>query len=255
MSVPSSLFLPIKVNKLLKDFLFDFQFSFRLPFYTYKPDEKGENKMKKLLIMMMSVFFLLNIVHFTVKADDDHDHKKYKYYKGDWGDDDDDDYDDDYDEDNEHYNNERTDNSKSITSQWYLWTRMAGTAKGELPFSEPQNMTFQNNSSKKQLSLYCIPMNGELFIPGKSVGEFLGAKASFYSASRILELNMNDTELIFRVDTNVSYENKIKTPIPARAMFFNEDVYLPISVVANGLGFSIKWDTEQQVIYFQEMNN
>ncbi|WP_185830543.1 copper amine oxidase N-terminal domain-containing protein [Siminovitchia terrae] len=213
--------------------------------------------MKKLLIMMMSVFFLLNIVHFTVKADDDHDHKKYKYYKGDWGDDDDDDddYDDDYDEDNEHYNNERTDNSKSITSQWYLWTRMAGTAKGELPFSEPQNMTFQNNSSKKQLSLYCIPMNGELFIPGKSVGEFLGAKASFYSASRILELNMNDTELIFRVDTNVSYENKIKTPIPARAMFFNEDVYLPISVVANGLGFSIKWDTEQQVIYFQEMNN
>lgn len=203
--------------------------------------------------MMISVFFLLNIVHFSVKADDDHDHKKYKYYKGDWGDDHD--FDDDDEEDNEYYYNERTENSMSITSQWYLWTRLAGTIKGELPFSEPQNITFQHKISKEQLSLYCIPMNGELFIPGKRVGEFLGAKASFYPTSRILELNLNHTELIFRSDTNVSYENKMKTPIPAKAMFFNEDVYLPISVVANGLGFSIVWDAKQEVIYFQEMNN
>lgn len=223
------------------------------------------------MIMMMSIFLLLNISHVSVKADDDHHHKekkyykKYKYYKGDWGDDhdfDDDDYDDydEYDddedeEDHEHYDNEGTDNNKSITSQWYLWTRISGTLKGELPFSEPKNITFQHNNSKEQLSLYCIPMNGELFIPGKSVGEFLGAKASFYPTSRILELNLNHTELIFRSDTNVSYENKMKTPIPAKAMFFNEDVYLPISVVANGLGFSIKWDAKQEVIYFQEMNN
>lgn len=207
--------------------------------------------MKKILIMMMSILFFLNSVHFTVKADDDddddHNRKKYEYYKEEWTDDDDDD-DDDY---HEGYANEQM----NITaSQWYLWTRTTGPTKGEMPFSEPENMIFKDNNSKKQLSLYSIPMDGELFIPGKSLAEFLGAKASFHPTSRILEMNTDYTELIFRADTNIAYENNIKTPIPAKAMFFSGDVYLPVSVVANGLGYSVEWNAEQQITYFQKMN-
>lgn len=208
--------------------------------------------MKKFLIMIMSVLFLVNIVNLTVNADDDdHDHerKKYDYYKEKWSGDDDDD-----DDDEPYYYSERMDNSRGESSHWYLWTRMMEPVKGEVPFSEPKNITFQNNATEKQLSLYSIPMDGEILIPGKRVSEFLGAKAVFYPVSQILEIRNVRSEFLYRVGTNVTYENKIKTPIPAKALFFNGDVYLPISVVANSLNFSVEWDKEQQLIYLQKMN-
>lgn len=212
--------------------------------------------MKKFFILL-SVLFLLNIVNFTVKADDRHDddddYEEYEYYKEDWrGEDDDEEYDDDED-DEYYYDNEQMNDIGSSGSHWYLWTRTVESVKGELPFSEPKNVAYQNSVSGEQLSIYSIPSKGEIFIPGKRVSEFLGAKAVFYPASRILEISKDDTELIFRADTNVSYEDKVKTPIPAAAMFFNGDVYLPISVVANGLGFSVEWDEQQQVFLFSKL--
>ncbi|MGE7623918.1 hypothetical protein ACQKMD_12925 [Viridibacillus sp. NPDC096237] len=49
------------------------------------------------------------------------------------------------------------------------------------------------------------------------MAELLGAKASFYKTSRILEVISNETKLLFRVNTNVVYENTVKKPLPAIA--------------------------------------
>ena len=87
-------------------------------------------------------------------------------------------------------------------------------------------------NSSGTIAVYVIPMDGELFVPGESVAKFLGAKAILYNTSQILEIAFNNSELIFRAGTNVVYDNRIKTPLPASSLYMNNDVYIPISVIS-----------------------
>ncbi|WP_307257785.1 copper amine oxidase N-terminal domain-containing protein [Oikeobacillus pervagus] len=221
-----------------------------------------------MLMMLVLVFSIGSINGFPiVHADDDDDDEKYyehhddekyykrkwkekehrddeKYYKKEkWKEEEDHDDDDDYGEDG----------GDRKTSHWYLWDRELSTYKGSLPFIEPKTITLKKRQSKEPLSIYIVPSQGELFIPGKEVSTFLGAKTNFYKTSRILEVKQGETELISRAGSNVIYENRTKTPMPAKATYIHGDVYLPISVLANGLGYSVEWNEKEQVMNLQKM--
>jgi hypothetical protein len=182
-------------------------------------------------------------------ADDEEDYKKYegdvhKKYNDDYDDDSEEDDDDDKEEDEYEYYDQRHLETNSNT--WNIWTRSTYVKKGELPFKEAKEIQLKLENNNNTVSLYLIPLDGEIYVPGKIVAELLGAKVVNYDNSKILEINNGGTELIFRAGTNVVYYNEIKSPIPAVTFYLNDNMYVPISVISNGLGYVAEW---------QEMNN
>ncbi|OCX62640.1 hypothetical protein BFM98_01165 [Lysinibacillus sp. AR18-8] len=199
-----------------------------------------------LIISLIWPFVDANIAN----ADDEEDYKKYEgdVHKKHNDDYDDDEEDDDYDyykeeEDYEYYD-QRYPETNSNT--WNIWTRSTYVNKGELPLKEAKEIQLKLENNNNTVSLYLIPLDGEIYVPGKIVAELLGAKVVNYDDSKILEINKAGTELIFRAGTNVVYYNEIKTPIPAVTFYLNDNIYVPISVISNGLGYVAEW---------QEMNN
>lgn len=201
-----------------------------------------------LIISLIWPFVDANIAN----ADDEEDYKKYegdvhKKHNDDYDDDEeDDDYDYDYykEEDDYEYYDQRYPETNSNT--WNIWTRSTYVNKGELPLKEAKEIQLKLENNNNTVSLYLIPLDGEIYVPGKIVAELLGAKVVNYDDSKILEINKAGTELIFRAGTNVVYYNEIKTPIPAVTFYLNDNIYVPISVISNGLGYVAEW---------QEMNN
>ncbi|MCT1538276.1 MULTISPECIES: copper amine oxidase N-terminal domain-containing protein [Lysinibacillus] len=201
-----------------------------------------------LIISLIWPFVDANIAN----ADDEEDYKKYegdvhKKHNDDYDDDEeDDDYDYDYykEEDEYEYYDQRYPETNSNT--WNIWTRSTYVNKGELPLKEAKEIQLKLENNNNTVSLYLIPLDGEIYVPGKIVAELLGAKVVNYDNSKILEINKAGTELIFRAGTNVVYYNEIKTPIPAVTFYLNDNIYVPISVISNGLGYVAEW---------QEMNN
>lgn len=159
------------------------------------------------------------------------DHDKEKSY-----------FDDDYDKKNEM--NKSIDplySKASMQDTWNNWTRTTSLEKGKLPFNDAKNVTLKIKNKKDSLSFTIIPRDGELFVPGKAVAKVLGGKATIYVISQILEVTNNNTELILKANTNVAYENNSHLPLPAVSFSMNGDVYVPISVITNALGYSVKW--------------
>ena len=46
---------------------------------------------------------------------------------------------------------------------------------------------------------------------------------------------------------------EMKTPSPASAFYMNNDVYVPISVITNGLGYIAEWQEENNTIVFKPL--
>ena len=212
---------------------------------------------KRIWILTPIMMFSLLGGQYIAQADDDEGyehHEKSKYFDGFEHDDHDD---DEYDHDDHHHhnedkyyeeNNQYTENNTDTQGQWNIWTRTATVnTDSTLPFKDAKTATFKvdNNTFK----LYVIPKKGELFVPAGKLTTKLGGKSKYYKNSKIINTNVNGSQLIFRANTNVVYENLVKTPIPAKSFIYKDDIYVPISVILNSLGYSIDWqeDTQQFV--------
>lgn len=214
-------------------------------------------KMKKisLVVVLILAGFITNDV--VVHADD-HEHKekkheKYKEYK-DYKDDDDDD-------DEKHYDDEEEgetyyfQDAVSAKGTWNIWTRTVAVDKEALPFTNAQKVTLKVEGTNKELSFFIVPKDGEFFVPGKAVAQVLGSEATFYKESKILAIQKEVNELIYRAGTNVVYDNNRKTPSPAQAFYMNEELYVPISTITNGLGYIAEWQENHQTFVCQPITN
>lgn len=204
-----------------------------------------------MLFLLGGNFFSQYFVN--ADADDHHKHERYKEHKHY---EDFDDYEDHEDYDDDHHDYEEYYDYYEIpiqNSTWNIWLRETSITKGELPFTEARKVLLKCENSSDELLSYVIPSENELFVAGQDIARLLGAESIFYPTSQILELTTIDTELIFRAGTNVAYENNIKTPIPAKAFYMNQDLYLPISVISNGLGFIAEW--QDDTLIFKKFNN
>ncbi|MDM5248787.1 copper amine oxidase N-terminal domain-containing protein [Lysinibacillus sp. G4S2] len=203
-----------------------------------------------LIVVLLLASFIPNGV--VVHADDDkHEYKEHKEYK----DHDDDDDDDEHDEDEEGEETYYFQDAVSEKGSWNIWTRTVVTDKEVLPFTNSQKVTLKVEGTNKELNFSVIPKDGEFFVPGKTVAQVLGAKATFYKESKILAIQFQDNELLFRAGTNVVYDNNVKTPSPAQAFYVNEELYVPISTITNGLGYIAEWQESNQTFVCQPITN
>lgn len=207
---------------------------------------------------MLILFFVIQSVN-IVQADDHHKyddyythekhekHKRHEKYDDDW-----DDYWDDWDDRYERENKYKSQNLVQ-PSFWNIWTRDTNISiNGNLPIQEAKDFIFEWNG--KSENFFVLPANGQLLISGEKMAKFLGVKYTFYNQSRILELSNEKEELIVRAGSNAAYENMVKTPMPTKAIIYENTVYLPISVITNTFGYSVNWDETKQTFILQSFN-
>ncbi|MGE7925998.1 copper amine oxidase N-terminal domain-containing protein [Viridibacillus arvi] len=212
---------------------------------------------KKIRLAVMLFFCGTLVDGGIVKADDDHKNKYEDAYEDDeeaYEYDDEDYYSEDLYEDEY---DESSNNDKLMTSEkgtWNIWTRNLAKSKEGLPFTDSKTVQLKVSAENTVRDIYVIPKEGEFFVQGKLVSEFLGAKASFYKTSRILEVISKETKLIFRANTNVVYENNVKKPLPAISFYINEEIYLPLSTIANGLGYEVEWQENDNMFLCQKLS-
>ncbi|MFE6167794.1 copper amine oxidase N-terminal domain-containing protein [Viridibacillus arvi] len=212
---------------------------------------------KKIRLAVMLFFCGTLVDGAMVKADDDHKNKYEDKYE-----DDEDEYEDEYDDEDyyDEYEDEYDesgddDEQKTIEKgTWNIWTRNLTRNKEDLPFTNSKTVQLKISTDNAVRDIYVIPKEGEFFVQGKVVSEFLGAKASFYKTSKILEVISKETKLLFRANTNVVYENNVKTPLPAVSFYINEEIYLPLSAIANGLGYVVEWEEKDNMFLCQKLS-
>ena len=205
----------------------------------------------KWTLSMFIVFLLFQSVN-IVKADDDYkqnEHDERESYER---------YEKDHDEWEDENESEEVENrtlyqeNQVQQSYWNIWTRDTGTTFTEnLPFQEAREVAVE--ISGKSESLYVVPLNGQFLVSGEKMAQLFGIKYKFYKESRILEVSNDKEELIVRAGSNVAYENMVKTPMPANALYFEKSVFLPISVIANAFSYRVNWDETKETITLTEI--
>lgn len=217
--------------------------------------------MKKNHLITASFVIVSSVLSFSLiaKADDDHGHEKREYYnyheQNEFEDyereehgykhyeDDDEDYEDEeeYEEYEGNYYYEQQQPPVNITKElWYKWSRSAAepTETAALPISQASEISLMiNNEEPIQISV--IPDVSQLLVPVEEVAKYLGATTIVYPNSEIIEIKKDNMHLIVRNNTKVVYENMKKTPMQSAVIKKDDTYYMPISVLANGLGYQI----------------
>lgn len=204
---------------------------------------------KKIILIFTAVLLFLPLGSSVLADDDDDDHEKHEYYQKKYDDDGEDDNDDD---DNWEPNQQTQISPNQQNDYWYLWSREPrNNPENPLPISTPSDLIVSLNNNEK--SIYFIPQEGQLLVSAKEIADLLGADMEFYQQSKIGVMKIGGKELIIRAGTNAAYENRMKTPMPAAAGFYENSLYLPISVAANALGYRINWDEANMKIILQSI--
>ncbi|MFB6469472.1 copper amine oxidase N-terminal domain-containing protein [Cytobacillus sp. Hz8] len=157
-------------------------------------------------------------------------------------------YEDD-DENTEYYQDESGSYQQDMqpNTNWNIWTREAISASNnDLPFLEAQEVPFQLQQQK--VDLFVLPQYGQFLVSGEKLGELLGAKTTFYSQSKILVISKGTNELILHAGTNAVYENMAKTPMPTNALYYENTLFVPVSVIANALDYRVSWDEQKKMM-------
>ena len=191
--------------------------------------------------------------------EDDDDYKKYEYFEKDryknydeyekhHDDDDDDDDDDEYKENEDYYYYDQ--HQINVTKEsWFKWSRSVAEPNeiAALPISQATEILLKMNN-QEPIKIEALPNGSQLLVPVEEVAKYLGAKTVIYPKSEIVEINKDNMQLIVRNNTKVVYENMKKTPMQAQVTKKNDRYYMPISVLANGLGYQIMETTANNQI-------
>lgn len=143
---------------------------------------------------------------------------------------------------NEHRYSPINDNS------WLTWKRTnEKNPSATLPFTGQTTIPVQvNNQLSKTLTV--IPVNGQAFIQASDFSSLLDATVTYYDKIGVVEVVKQNKELLFKLQSNVAYENMTKTPIEEAPFVIDNELYLPINVLANGLGYSLTWNEQTKTM-------
>lgn len=210
--------------------------------------------MKKIYLLPAAFLLSSSILSYSIvaKADDDHEEKGYynnyeenRYEEHDDHDeyenyhDDDEDY-EEYEENEDYYYNDQQQQINVVKESWFKWSRSAVDPNeiAPLPISQAAEVSLKLNN-EEPIKIEAIPDGSQLLVPVEEVGKYLGAKTIIYPKSEIVEISKDNLQLIVRNNTKVVYEDMKKTPMQAQVIKKNDQYYMPISVLANGLGYQI----------------
>ena len=136
------------------------------------------------------------------------------------------------------------------TNMWSMWKRDLSPKEADLPIASNQAVTFLLGYREATMNVRIL--DGQLTVTAKEIAQFLQIEREFYTESLILQLAKGDQTLVFRGNTEIVYENGVKTPSSAQALQKGQDLLVPINVVANGFGYKLKWNEQQRAIVLEE---
>ncbi|MGJ7034854.1 copper amine oxidase N-terminal domain-containing protein [Anoxybacillus eryuanensis] len=133
---------------------------------------------------------------------------------------------------------------------WYKWSRSPEMPNEyeNMPINDRQTMTIAM-AAKNPIRVVAVPMKGQIFVPLEETAKYIGASVTVYSRSQIAEMQLGEHHLIVKNGTRVAYETMKKTPMPLPLFSEGGKMYIPISVLANGLGLEVRWMGQQIEIY------
>lgn len=216
--------------------------------------------MKKNRVFLAAAFIISGVLSFSLiaNADDDHHRKdedhddRYKsyqhyddHYEGQYDEDDDhDDYEDEeYEEyeynERQYYNQEQSETTVS-KEVWYKWSRSAikPNEVEQLLLAEISVLSLVIEN-QKPIQIDVIAAGSQVMVALEEAANMMGAEVTVYSNSEIIEINKDNKQLIVRNNSKVVYENMKKTPMQSAVLKQDGEYYIPISVLANGLGYEI----------------
>ena len=218
--------------------------------------------MKKIYLLPAAFLLSSSILGYglVTKADDDHKENEYfekdrykahdEYEKHQDNDDEYEEYEEyeDYEDYEDYYYNDQQ--QIYVTKEsWFKWSRsvVEPSEIAALPINQEDEISLKMNN-EEPIKIEAIPDGSQLLVPVEKVAQYLGAKTVIYPKSDIVEINKEMIHLIVRNNTKVVYENMKKTPMQAQVTKKNDQYYMPISVLANGLGYQIMETTTNNQI-------
>lgn len=149
-------------------------------------------------------------------------------------------------------------NSTTTTLSWKSWNRDVTDltpAKYEaLPILEPKKITVQVDG-REQKGIWAHPSNGELLLPINQILPDLPIQVEWYGKEKFLVLRGAGEILLLKVDRKVAYENGVKVALPQAPQMIQQDLYLPVSLLATAFQMNVTWDEANQKLVFTTNGN
>lgn len=149
-------------------------------------------------------------------------------------------------------------NSTPTTLSWKSWNRDVTDltpAKYEaLPILEPKKITVQVDG-REQKGIWAHPSNGELLLPINQILPDLPIQVEWYGKEKFLVLRGAGEILLLKVDRKVAYENGVKVALPQAPQMIQQDLYLPVSLLATAFQMNVTWDEANQKLVFTTNGN
>lgn len=202
-------------------------------------------------VLLVGFLGVVNKAPFQVLADDDEDEYEYEDYEDEGRSEDDyEDEEDDYEgyeyetggQQGSQYQSTREGLFNSPVDAWNKWTRSSIQPATPVapPLQETKDVSFKL-SNGSTASMVAVPFKGQIFVPIKTAAEFLGATAHFYEKEHAVEVVKGEKQFIVKLGSKAIYENMKKTPMPLPIMEFEQEMYIPLSVLIGVLGYSADW--------------
>lgn len=203
-----------------------------------------QQRMKKIIVLVFAFILTLSLGVNVLADSDEHEKKEH---------DRDSEYYEESDDQNQYYNDQGSlPNSAVQEDYWYIWSRVPiNNPNNSVPIAAPSDLSISVNGNITKV--YVIPQEGQLLVSGEKFANLLGAKIQYFPQSKIMVITKDSNELIVRAESNAAYENRVKNPMPVKAVSYEKTIYLPLSVVANALGNRINWDAGTNTIKLESI--
>lgn len=138
---------------------------------------------------------------------------------------------------------------------WHTWSKLSALsiAYEQSPITTQQQIRMQKENEKECL-LEVLPYQGQILVPVQEVAAYLGAEVYEYRRISAVEVIQQKKHLIFKEGSRAVYEDMYKTPMPTAAITYNSKIYVPVSVIANALGWDITWNENQTILLKARVN-
>lgn len=133
------------------------------------------------------------------------------------------------------------------TYSWQVWNPENSYVENKYSAIQEAKQIFIE-SNLRQKEIHVIPFDGQILVPLEEITEFLDAQLTYYDTIGVAEVKKGDTEFLFKLNKVVAFENMKKVVIPSPLQIQENELYLPINVIANGLGYQLSWDEEKSTI-------
>lgn len=114
------------------------------------------------------------------------------------------------------------------------------------------SLTVYIEDEKVQLDPKPILFNSANYLPLRVTAELLGAKVAWDQGTSTITISKDDRTFILTVDSTAAKINDESTTISSAPILVNNVVYVSIRVIAEGLGYTAKYQSDTDSLYINK---